>query len=400
MDPSLQHLIDRLNQLSEQFEELREGVRKALDGAIVDPDMALIRSRKVLEYVVRDVFVRRVQEPPGTRPLENLIQRLVKDGHLPPRLEAYTETIRKLGNVGAHHFDQRISAADVYQSLTQLMPILEWYFEVERPDAGVHLDLPPHPEAARSVPPPAGKQAVYEAHVAVVPKGLRSFDANDSDFFLQLVPGPRDKNGLPESIRFWKYRIESSDDPAFTVGVIYGSSGSGKSSLVKAGLLPRLSRTIISVYVDAIPDETETRLLNRLRRRLPDLPADSDLTQTITALRQGQGLKPQQKALIVLDHFEQWLHAKRQEHDTELARALRQCDGGHVQCILIVRDDFWVALTRFMSDLHIGLVQDQNVALVDLFDPIHARKVLAEFGKAYGRCPTRPKHRPGIRTPS
>lgn len=62
--------------------------------------MALIRSRKVLEYVVRDVFQRRVQEPPGTRPLESLIQRLVKDGYLPPRLEAYTETIRKLGNVG------------------------------------------------------------------------------------------------------------------------------------------------------------------------------------------------------------------------------------------------------------------------------------------------------------
>jgi hypothetical protein len=84
MDPALQSLIDRLNRLSEQFEELREGVRKALDGATVDPEMALIRSRKVLEYVVRDVFVRRVQEPPGSRPLENLIQRLVKDGHFPP----------------------------------------------------------------------------------------------------------------------------------------------------------------------------------------------------------------------------------------------------------------------------------------------------------------------------
>src|SRR6516225_1497780 len=115
MDPSLQQLIDRLNKLSEQFQDLREGVRKALDGANVDPEMALIRSRKVLEYVVRDVFVRRIQEPPGTRPLENLIQRLVKDGHFPPRLEAYTEVIRKLGNVGAHQFGERVSATYVYQ---------------------------------------------------------------------------------------------------------------------------------------------------------------------------------------------------------------------------------------------------------------------------------------------
>ena len=54
MDPALRSLIDRLNRLSEQFEELREGVRKAIDGATVDPEMALIRSRKVLEYVIRD----------------------------------------------------------------------------------------------------------------------------------------------------------------------------------------------------------------------------------------------------------------------------------------------------------------------------------------------------------
>ena len=154
MDPSLQILIDRLNQLSEQFQELREGVQKAVSIADEDPEMALIRARKVLEYVVRDVFERRVGEPPGTRPLENLIQRLVKDGHFPPRLEAYTETIRKLGNVGAHHFGEKITAADVYQSLTQLMPILEWYFEVERPEAGVRLDLPHEPEPTRADPYP------------------------------------------------------------------------------------------------------------------------------------------------------------------------------------------------------------------------------------------------------
>ena len=50
--------------------------------------MALTRARKVLEYVIRDVYERRIKEPPGTRPLENLLQRLVKDGHFPDRLDA------------------------------------------------------------------------------------------------------------------------------------------------------------------------------------------------------------------------------------------------------------------------------------------------------------------------
>ena len=86
----------------------------------------------------------------------------------------------------------------------------------------------------------------------VIPKGLRSFDARDADFFLELLPGPRDREGLPDSIRFWKTRIEETDpDNTFAVGLIYGPSGCGKSSLVRAGLLPRLSDDVIAVYVEA-----------------------------------------------------------------------------------------------------------------------------------------------------
>ncbi len=97
-----------------------------------------------------------------------------------------------------------------------------------------------------------------------MPKGLRSFDAHDADFFLELLPGPRDRDGLPDSIRFWKTRIEEMDaDNTFSVGLIYGPSGCGKSSLVKAGLLPRLSEDVLTVYFEATADDTETRLLQR-----------------------------------------------------------------------------------------------------------------------------------------
>jgi eukaryotic-like serine/threonine-protein kinase len=46
----------------------------------------------------------------------------------------------------------------------------------------------------------------------------------------------------------------------------------------------------------------------------------------------------------------------------------------------MVRDDFWVALSQFMDDLRIEILQGRNAALVDLFDLIHARQVLAAFG--------------------
>lgn len=389
-EASVQSLLNRLDQLSGEFGELRSGIHQVIKIADASPEMALTRARKVLEYVVRDVYERRINEPPGTRPLENLLQRLVKDGYFPDRLDAYATTIRKLGNVGTHGFGEVLAISDVYQSLAQLMPILEWYFEVERPDA-----LNGQPLKLQSAP--VGKlqsevrlPSTAAANRAVVPKGLRSFDAHDADFFLDLLPGPRDTDGLPESVRFWKHRIEACDEATFTVGIIYGPSGCGKSSLIKAGLLPRLASNILTMYVEATADETETRLLNGLRKLCPNVPAELNLVETLTAVRRGQEAPDGKKVLIVIDQFEQWLHAKREEQDTRLAQALRQCDGEHLQCVVLVRDDFWLALSRFMSDLHIDLVQGQNISLVDLFDPLHARHVLVAFGRAFGRLDDAP----------
>jgi eukaryotic-like serine/threonine-protein kinase len=222
----------------------------------------------------------------------------------------------------------------------------------------------------------------------IVPKGLRSFDAHDADFFLELLPGPRDREGLPDSIRFWKGRIEETDpEKTFAVGLICGPSGCGKSSLVSAGLLPRLSDTVLTVYLEATPVDTETRLLNGLRRRCPDLPSNLSLKETMAAIRRGQTIQAGKKVLIVLDQFEQWLHAKKEEENTELVQALRQCDGGRLQCIVMVRDDFWMAVVRFMHELENRLVDGHNSAAVDLFPIRHAEKVLAAFGRAFGVLP-------------
>src|SRR5205085_6419602 len=73
-----------------------------------------------------------------------------------------------------------------------------------------------------------------------------------------------------------------------------------------------------------------------------------------------------------------------------LVQALRQCDGGRVQCLVMVRDDFWMAATRFMRALEIRLLEGQNSAAVDLFSVDHARKVLTAFGGAFGKLPEKP----------
>src|SRR5262249_29763257 len=107
----------------------------------------------------------------------------------------------------------------------------------------------PAAAAAATVPGPAAG-APAEPGPPRIPQGLRAFDGDDSEFFLGLLPGPRDRGGLPESIRSWKARIEPRDgERAFSVGLLYGSSGCGKSSLVRAGLLPRLAGHVVTVYL-------------------------------------------------------------------------------------------------------------------------------------------------------
>ena len=73
-----------------------------------------------------------------------------------------------------------------------------------------------------------------------------------------------------------------------------------------------------------------------------------------------------EQALIVVDQFEQWLHAHPGQQMTDLARALRQCDGCHVQCLLLVRDDFWLASTRFAQQLDVPLAEGRNAAAANV----------------------------------
>ncbi len=221
--------------------------------------------------------------------------------------------------------------------------------------------------------------------VKVVPQGLRSFDEHDEGFFIYLLPGPYRDDGLPERLGFWKTRIEAADaDTTFRVGLIYGPSGCGKSSLIRAGLLPRLDKHVTPVYVEATGTDTEDRLLAALHQHCPYLAGESSL---LTALRRKDLIPCDQKVLLVLDQFEQYLHSTAEEEHDELAAALRECDGGRLQCILLARDDFLTPVNRFMQRLEIPLAENSNLALVDLFERRHAKKVLALLGQAYGGLP-------------
>jgi len=222
----------------------------------------------------------------------------------------------------------------------------------------------------------------------VVPKGLRSFDEHDADFFLGLLPGPLDRFGVPERLRFLARLVDNSaasrPEP---VGVIYGPSGCGKSSLIRAGLVPLLPKAICSVFIEATGDDTERAILQALCRVAPELKTATSLSQAFTRIRLRQCNLSARKVVVFIDQFEQWLHTRVDYSDSDLMAALRQCDGVRLQCILSVRDDFWVAVSRLLREVEVEVREGQNAELIDLFDARHARHVLTTIGRAYKTLP-------------
>ena len=186
--------------------------------------------------------------------------------------------------------DRYLTAADQADDLRL------WLFEESR-----------EPSTATAAPP-------------VVPKGLHSFGSEDAGFFLRLLPGPRGSDGLPESVRFRKSRIEVEEgDVAFSIGVIYGPSGGGKSSFVKAGLTPLLDRARVRpIAVEATPNGTEELLLSELRRVVPLRPINSEseldrAVEVIDSLIAKEGLDSGQEDY--LDVLGDLVHKYEAEHD-------------------------------------------------------------------------------------
>ncbi len=336
----------------------------------------------------------------GVRPfrsktIRQLLVQITTNDPRPPR--QIIDTIPKelericLRTLSRHAIDRYTTAKDLAEDLNHFLnqsPV-----DISSAiQSALHPASPDLFDTPRDLDTPGATPASDMRPITIVPKGLRSFDEHDADFFLELLPGPRDRDGLPESLRFWKTRIEElSQHKTFPVGLICGPSGCGKSSFVKAGLLPRLAPSVVAIYVEATADETEIKLLQSLRRNFLDLSQTWDLKSSLAALRRRTDV-PDQKVLIVVDQFEQWLQNNGDEENSQLVQALRQCDGGRLQCIVMVRDDFWMATIRFMRELELRLREDQNSQTVDLFPLRHAKKVLAAFGRAHGALPEDANH--------
>lgn len=238
----------------------------------------------------------------------------------------------------------------------------------------------------RSTPGTSTRVAGNQNGMKVVPRGLRSFDESDSASYVELLPGPFDRTGLPIALSFWLKRIMLDGQNPFRIGLLAGASGSGKSSLVKAGIIPRLGSEVVPLFVEASAEHTETAMLETIVRKHPDL-AGCDLVKAFSKLRNSEG---DRKHVVFLDQFEQWLRRHEADRGGELLDALRHCDGNRLQCVLLVRDEFGMMAARLLQELDVRVEQGNNFAAVESLPAKHARQTLAKFGRALGQLPERP----------
>jgi hypothetical protein len=153
MDPRSQAALrQQIDQKIDQFSaDLKEDILRAIDISERAPEMALIQIRKLLEKMLRKVYVRRLGMKAGTQPLENIAQRLVKEQILPQRVASYVSVIRELGNTGAHaervpgQRATEVTPQDCWHALQALEPVFDWYADEEGP-AVVDTDTSPDPE--------------------------------------------------------------------------------------------------------------------------------------------------------------------------------------------------------------------------------------------------------------
>ena len=229
----------------------------------------------------------------------------------------------------------------------------------------------------------SGKNAIE----GLVPKGLRAFDIEDQDVFLDLLPGPRGRDGLPHSLRFWKTRVDGqSDVDPMAVGVLYGPSGSGKTSLIKAGLLPRLASTTQVIYLDSYDQAAKQALCDGILRIAGKKSLAIPLPELASQVRSGKLIPRGMKLLLVLDQFEQWFSIDSADKNcwTDM---LRHCDGQRLSTLLMIRDEFWMQTTRLMREIEVPMVEGVNAGSLDLFSLNHAENVLRWMGFAYGCLP-------------
>jgi AAA+ ATPase superfamily predicted ATPase len=139
-----------------------------------------------------------------------------------------------------------------------------------------------------------------------------------------------------------------ANEPQSRTTIVYGAVGVGKTSLILAGLLPRLEKHFSCTYV-----KIEPTLIKRIRENL--IYANNENTKGLLyGLLAPEATKEEASRVLILDQFEEffiWL-ANDTEKDflyKQLAQLLNEQP--NIRIVFVVREDFFSQLSDFETTM-------------------------------------------------
>lgn len=231
---------------------------------------------------------------------------------------------------------------------------------------------------------PLGSEVVPATALDVVPyRGLDPFDEDDAEFFYGREP---DVQTLLEKLKGSRFLA------------VMGPSGSGKSSLVRAGLVPVLRRGALSGSQDWSIEILKPggRPLETLAARLQGIGTAAGMAQTIDGLASDErtlhlasslalGDAAERRFVWVIDQAEEVFTLCHDEHERERFVAnlsyAASVPGGRGIVILAMRADFYARCAAY-PDLSAQVARSQH--LVSPLTPDGIRDAIEEPARRVG----------------
>jgi len=241
---------------------LEEELGAALNS--LDLVAALVRARRALEVIVIEVCEHDLGRERGTEPLAGLLPRLKEA--VPASALAAMVYLNQLGNLGAH--PKPVTELEVGQAFVALAAVLHWYVVEYRQGFGDPLaDTPPGT-------PPGAPAAPLAPNPYL---GLDTFEEKDAGRFFGRA-ALLERELLPAFLAL-------AAGPARLLALV-GPSGSGKSSVARAGLLPLIKSHLPCRLLTLTPTHRPLDALAQAlaRHALPADPAPAGKAAEFRAL--------------------------------------------------------------------------------------------------------------------
>lgn len=202
-------------------------------------------------------------------------------------------------------------------------------------------------------------------------RGLRPYTQTDANIFSRL-----------QRHDILKECLSSICDQEFRFGILSGESGSGKSSFLQAGLLPKLSnRDHTCVYVKFSEQAPQESIRQALIDQLEFLTDDHDPLRVLASTPQSE----KRTIVLLFDQFEQFFIHQKRKIDREvfiddLTRWYTSKPIQSLKILISIRGDFTDRLVELQKAMGYSLGPQETFRL-EKFEPAQAAAVFRVIGE-------------------